>query len=40
MKNKIKKKKKNPTPKHAKCAAVNLLAIRKLEFNNVFKILP
>ena len=39
MKNKIKKKKK-PTPKHAKCAAVNLLAIRKLEFNNVFKILP
>lgn len=38
MKNKIQKKKNNP--KHAKCAAVNLLAIRKLEFNNIFKVLP
>lgn len=39
MKNKIKKKKQKKT-KHAKCAAVSLLASRKLEFNNIFKILP
>lgn len=39
MKNKIQKKKKT-NPKHAECAAVSLLASRKLEFNNIFKILP
>ena len=48
MKNKVQKKQKNKkTPKtkqktkHAKYAAVNLLAIRVIkEFNNVFKIQP